>query len=66
MERQDWCERFVAAWAVILPETKYRFALLLAQRSFDHEGAHTSPEQAARGHISLMQRIRKDDNAPSI
>jgi hypothetical protein len=48
-----------------LPETKYGFVLLLAQRTFDYEGAHISPEQSARDHISLMQRIRIEGNGPS-
>jgi hypothetical protein len=43
---------------VILPETRYGFVLLLAQRTFDHESAHTSPEMAAHNHIALMQRIQ--------
>jgi hypothetical protein len=60
MERQAWCERFVAAWAVMRPETPYGFVLLLAQRTFEYEGAHTTPELAARDHIALRQRIQSD------
>jgi hypothetical protein len=45
---------------VILAESQYGFVFLLAQRSFDHEGVHTSPEVAARDHIALRQRIQAD------
>jgi hypothetical protein len=56
MDRKVWCQRFVEAWTLILPDTLDGFALLLAQRAFDLEGAWISPEASAREHIELLQR----------
>jgi hypothetical protein len=56
MDRKVWCERFIEVWAQIQPDTQVGFALLLAQRAFDHEGEWTSPEASAREHIALLQR----------
>lgn len=58
MERDDWCKQFLTAWLLREQDADRSFVLLVARRTFDHEGQRTEPQVAAREHIAFLEKVR--------
>lgn len=64
MDQVEWCDHFVRVWTEQDPEADRDFVLLVARRSFDHEGSLLEPDVTAREHLALLRRIKQATSRP--
>jgi hypothetical protein len=59
MDKKEWCDTFVAAWALLDPARDRSFVSVVASQSFDHEGVQVLPQVSAQEHLKLLRRVTR-------